>query len=111
MEHDELRALAAAAGAAGPTWEARAADAVDVDATHYIGRRGLNGDHFSLCAHDETAAYIAAVSPDVVVGLLDEIAELRAAHAQAVDELRLWGAATVTQSDTGHGRARLGGAA
>lgn len=40
-----------------------------------------------------------------------ELAELRAAHAQAVDELRLWGAATVTQSDTGHGRARLGGAA
>lgn len=103
-DHDELRALAAKA-TTGPWRPAQGARGYGVACPHGTIIAETTGWGV------EDAAYIAAVSPDVVVGLLDEIAELRAAHAQAVDELRLWGAATVTQSDTGHGRARLGGAA
>ncbi len=96
-DHDELRALAEAAKADWPTTAREPWYSVT--------------DFAQTFEDPSDVLFLAAVSPDVVVGLLDEIAELRAAHAQAVDELRLWGAATVTQSDTGHGRARLGGAA
>lgn len=93
MSHDDLRALAAAA-TPGP-WE------VESYWDSLMGPEGENATwripglerwhglpntvHFGR--DEATARYVAAVSPDVVVGLLDEIKEERANYAGAMADL------------------------
>jgi len=116
-DHDELRALAEAA-TPGPwdseyVWQAvrhivRNCDFVQ-GADEFSDGDGFGWNYGPRGEGDP--AYIAAVSPDVVVGLLDEIAELRAALSVAVDEFRLADAATIiAQHDTASGKPRAGAA-
>lgn len=80
-DHADLRRLAASA-TPGPR-SAQAAMRLSVNALIY----GSDGDSFARDAHNPgndydpvaTAAYIAAASPDVILGLLDEIERLRTA--------------------------------
>lgn len=82
MNHSDLRALAAVA-TPGPWFPERSQDypgAPDVDwillISRWQGSSMLNTVGFG--DDEDTARYVAAVSPDVVVGLLDEIDRLRA---------------------------------
>lgn len=79
MSHDDLRALAAAA-TPGPWHLESHLDMLDPPATWHIADlerwRGYT-NNVGFGEDEATARYVAAVSPDVVLGLLDEIGRLR----------------------------------
>lgn len=72
------------------------AEAVDPDGWYTPWKEGVQ----MLSAH--TAAYVSALSPDVVIDLLDRIAELEARIEGAIDTIEgddFWEAATSVQQE------------
>ena len=74
-ELNQLRALAQAATPGPWRVEARGHAAQEVARVNNLEVAPPDSVELSLCATD--AAYIAAVSPDVVLGLIDEVDRLR----------------------------------
>jgi hypothetical protein len=97
----ELRRLAEAA-TPGP-WDAAYDDAVE---GHYVAKRYESGWAGDVATHGPTAAYIAALSPDIVLALLDALAAAEQAASMAEQYEKL-AAVEAARADAAEQRAEV----